>query len=102
MSQFHSLKVASIIKETVDAVSVSFEVPVELKNDFKYIPGQYLTLKIKIDGEDCRRSYSICSSTSEPLTVAVKQVLNGKMSTYLNNSLKVGDNVEVMLPQIFF
>lgn len=99
MSQFHSLKVANINNETVDAVSVTFDVPSDLKNDFKYIPGQYLTLKIDINGEDCRRSYSICSSSSEPLTVAVKQVPDGKMSTYLNNTLKVGDNVEVMLPQ---
>ena len=99
MSQFHSLKVNEINKETDDSVSVSFDVPVNLKDDFKYIPGQYLTLKINISGEDCRRSYSICSSFEEPLTVAVKKVLNGKMSSYINDTLKIGDSIEVMPPQ---
>ena len=99
MSQFHSLKVNEINKETDDSVSVSFDVPVNLKDDFKYIPGQYLTLKINISGEDCRRSYSICSSFEEPLTVAVKKVLNGKMSSYINDTLKIGESIEVMPPQ---
>tara|TARA_B100001287_G_scaffold267390_1_gene262439 strand:+ start:986 stop:2092 length:1107 start_codon:yes stop_codon:yes gene_type:complete len=99
MSQFHSIKVSKINKETSDTVSVSFEIPDNLKSDFGYTPGQYLTLKIIINGEDCRRSYSICSSFEEPLSVAVKKVPNGKMSTYLNETLKVGDIIDVMSPQ---
>ena len=99
MSQFHSIKVSEINKETSDSVSVSFDIPENLKSDFDFIPGQYLTLKMIINGEDCRRSYSICSSFEEALSVAVKKVPNGKMSTYINESLNVGDNIEVMPPQ---
>ena len=99
MAQFHSLTVSKIIKETSDAVSVSFDIPDSLKADFVFIPGQYLTLKMMISGEDCRRSYSICSSKNEPLTVAVKKVTNGKMSTFINDNLNVGDSIEVMPPE---
>jgi ring-1,2-phenylacetyl-CoA epoxidase subunit PaaE len=99
MAQFHSIKVNKINHETTDCVSVSFEIPDHLKDEFVFIPGQYLTLKMLIDGEDCRRSYSICSSFSEDLTVAIKKVPNGKMSTYINNSLTVGDTIDLMPPQ---
>ena len=99
MSKFHTIQVSEIKKETVDSVSVSFDIPDNLKNDFTYIPGQYLTLKMMINGEECRRSYSICSSFNESLSVAVKKVPNGVMSTYLNESLKVGDCIDLMPPQ---
>ena len=99
MSKFHSIQVIEINKETVDSVSLSFAIPEDLKSDFKYIPGQYLTLKMVINGEECRRSYSICSSFSEPLSVAVKKVPNGIMSTYLNDSLNIGDYIDLMPPQ---
>ena len=99
MAQFHSVTVSEIIKETPDAVSVSFNIPESLKTDFVFIPGQYITLKMMISGEECRRSYSICSSLNEPLTVAVKKVPNGKMSTLINEDLNVGDSIEIMPPQ---
>jgi ring-1,2-phenylacetyl-CoA epoxidase subunit PaaE len=99
MSQFHSIKVSEINKETSDSVSISFDIPENLKSDFQFIPGQYLTLKMIINGEDCRRSYSICSSFDESLSVAVKKVPNGKMSTFLNESLNVGDEIDIMPPQ---
>ncbi|MBM78923.1 MAG: flavodoxin reductase [Crocinitomicaceae bacterium] len=101
MSQFHKLKVKDIIKETKDTVSVSFDLPSNLFESFKFKAGQYLTLKCTVNGEECRRSYSICSSpiNNEPLTVAVKKVINGKVSNYLNNDLSVGDEIEVMEPQ---
>lgn len=99
MAQFHSIKVNKINRETTDCVSVSFEIPDQLKDEFVFIPGQYLTLKMSIDGEECRRSYSICSSFSEDLTVAVKKVPNGKMSTYVNDFLSVGDTIDLMPPQ---
>ena len=99
MAQFHSLTVSKIVKETSDAVSVSFDIPESLKADFVFIPGQYLTIKMMISGEECRRSYSICSSKNEPLTVAVKKVPNGKMSSLINDNLNVGDSIEIMPPQ---
>ncbi|HEY0030100.1 MAG TPA: FAD-binding oxidoreductase [Bacteroidia bacterium] len=100
MSKFHSLKVVDIVKETADAVSVAFEVPASLKQDYKYKQGQYLTLKFNIKGEELRRSYSICSSPVDEneLRVAIKKVKDGKVSTYINDSVKVGDVIEVMIP----
>jgi ring-1,2-phenylacetyl-CoA epoxidase subunit PaaE len=100
MARFHSLKVSEIRKETSDCVSVVFEVPAALKQDFKYIQGQYLTLKLKVGGEELRRSYSLSSSpvSETELRVAVKKVANGKGSTYINDVLKQGDMVEVMTP----
>jgi ring-1,2-phenylacetyl-CoA epoxidase subunit PaaE len=101
MSQFHKLKVKDIVNETKDTVSVSFDLSSDITNKFKFKSGQYLTLKCEVNGEECRRSYSICSSPNndEPLTVAVKKVPNGKVSNFINNDLSVGDEIEVMEPQ---
>ena len=99
MPEFHSLNVKEIKKETSDTVSISFDVPAELKNVYKFIPGQYLTLKLEVNNEECRRSYSICSSSDEDITVAVKKVENGVVSTYLNEVLKVNDKIDVMTPE---
>ena len=99
MSEFHSLKVKEIIKETNDTVSVSFQVPEDLKEAFAFTPGQYLTLKLTINNEEQRRSYSICSSSAEDITVAVKKVENGLVSSYLNEVLKENDEMEVMIPE---
>lgn len=100
MSKFHSLKVNEVKRETADSVSIAFEVPAALKQDYKYIQGQYLTLKFNIKGEDVRRSYSICSGPLEvdQLRVAIKKVKEGKVSTYINETLKAGDTIEVMIP----
>ncbi|MFT6924173.1 MAG: ring-1,2-phenylacetyl-CoA epoxidase subunit PaaE [Crocinitomicaceae bacterium] len=96
---FHSLVVNDIINETEDTVSIAFDVPSELSDDYKFKSGQYLTLRADINNEDTRRSYSLCSSPFEnELRVAVKQVPNGKFSTYANNDLKVGMSVDVMTP----
>ena len=99
MPEFHSLNVKEIKKETSDTVSISFYVPAELKNVYKFTPGQYLTLKLEVNNEECRRSYSICSSSDEDITVAVKKVENGVVSTYLNEVLKVNDKIDVMTPE---
>lgn len=99
MSEFHSLKVKEIVKETNDTVSVSFQVPEYLKEEFAFTPGQYLTLKLTINNEEQRRSYSICSSSAEDITVAVKKVENGLVSSYLNEVLKENDEMEVMTPE---
>ena len=99
MPEFHSLKVKEIVKETNDTVSVSFQVPEDLKEAYAFTPGQYLTLKLTINNEEQRRSYSICSSSTEDITVAVKRVENGLVSSYLNEVLKENDEMEVMTPE---
>lgn len=100
MAKFHTLTIADVRKETADAVSVAFTVPTELKTDFSFIQGQYVTLKLMIGGEEIRRSYSICSSPNaeNELRIAVKKVEQGKGSTFIVDSLKVGDKLEVMTP----
>lgn len=100
MARFHSLKIKDIRRETSDAVSVAFEVPPQQQPEFLFKQGQYITLKLKIKGEEVRRSYSLCSSPygERELRVAIKEVTGGKVSTYINRELKVGDTMEVMTP----
>ncbi len=96
---FHSLKVKEVKKQTPECVSVTFDVPEELKKDFAFTHGQNITLKKVIDGEEARRSYSICTAPFEKeLTVAVKKVDGGKFSTYANEILKAGDTIDVLPP----
>jgi ring-1,2-phenylacetyl-CoA epoxidase subunit PaaE len=96
---FHTLKVQDIRKETSDAVTVTFAVPSELKEDFAYQQGQYITLKFVLNGQEVRRAYSMCSSPLDPeIAVTVKKVKKGLVSSYINEELKVGDAVEVMQP----
>lgn len=100
MAQFHKLEIQDITKETADAVSITFKVPDNLKSEFKFKAGQYITLKADIKGNDVRRAYSICSDpNSDELKVAVKAVEGGTFSVFANNSLKVGDVLEVMKPE---
>jgi ring-1,2-phenylacetyl-CoA epoxidase subunit PaaE len=101
MSMFHSLKVIDIKNETSDTVSVAFEIPEGDKNTFDYTSGQYLTLKLDINGNEERRSYSMCSSpfSGEPIRIAVKRVDKGLVSNHINDVIKVGDQIEVMSPQ---
>ncbi|MCB0540811.1 MAG: 2Fe-2S iron-sulfur cluster binding domain-containing protein [Bacteroidetes bacterium] len=100
MSIFHTLKVKTIQRQTSDAVAVSFEVAEDLKKSFEYTPGQYITFRVNVKGETYNRSYSLCSAPvlNEDLTVAVKQVLGGKVSTFINKELKEGDILEGMEP----
>lgn len=103
MAKFHSLKVSSITRPTDDSVAVTFEIPSDLKKDFQFIQGQHITLKRDINGEDTRRSYSICSCPlDETLTVAIKKLEGGAFSTYASDELKVGDVLEVMPPHGHF
>lgn len=98
--QFHTLTISDIKRETRDTVSIAFDVPATLQAGFKFVPGQYLTLKTTINGEDIRRSYSICSSPSSgEWRVAVKEIENGKFSTHANRNLKAGDQLDVMTPE---
>lgn len=97
--KFHALTVKEVRQETDDSVSIAFEIPSDLRESYYYLSGQYLTLRAFINDEDVRRSYSLCSSPHEnEWRVAVKQVENGKFSTYANSSLKAGDSLDVMTP----
>jgi ring-1,2-phenylacetyl-CoA epoxidase subunit PaaE len=100
MSHFHNLKVVEVIRETPEAVSVGFEIPADLKGEYAFTAGQYLTLSFDINGSEERRAYSLCSAPSEAiLRVAVKEVEGGKVSTHINRNLKEGDVVKVLPPQ---
>lgn len=97
---FYPLTIKTLNRETKDAVSIEFDVPAHLQSQFQYKAGQYLTFSIVINGEEVRRSYSVCSSpllNANPV-IAVKQVEDGRMSTYLNTVIKEGDQIEVMPP----
>jgi ring-1,2-phenylacetyl-CoA epoxidase subunit PaaE len=100
MSRFHSLTISDIRRETRDSVSIQFIVPDALREAFAFLPGQYLTLRTAIDGEDVRRSYSICSGRGDgTLRIGVRKVNGGAMSSYLNDTLRIGDKLDVMPPQ---
>ncbi len=97
--KFHPLTVIDVRRETSQCVSVAFEVPAGLEALFTFLPGQYLTLRAKIDGEDLRRSYSICSQAgSGELRVAIKEVEGGVFSSWVNQHMKKGDVLDVMPP----
>lgn len=99
MPKFHPLEVKDIRKETDECVSVEFKVPDNLKQEYQFIQGQYLTLKTDINGEEVRRSYSVCvSPLEEQLRVAIKKVYKGRFSTFANEQLQVGDVLDVMTP----
>ena len=99
MSKFHQLSIKAIDKQTENAVSILFDVPAELQSAFLFKAGQYLTLRIVLDGEEVRRDYSICTPPeSHELKVVVKEVLGGKFSKYANNTLKIGDVLDVASP----
>src|SRR6266498_5202173 len=100
---FHKLTVSEVSPLTDDAVAVSFEVPVELREAFAFRAGQHLAVRRVVDDQDVRRSYSICSTPAElagrgHLRIGVKQVPGGSFSTYATHALHEGDVVEVLPP----
>ncbi len=100
MAQFHNLTIKEIKKETVDAVSITFEIPKSLISEFQFIAGQYITIKKELEGKELRRAYSICSDTRDgDLKVAVKSVDNGTFSVHATSVLKQGDTLEVSKPE---
>lgn len=102
-TEFYPLTIANVERLTKDAVALTFDLPDDLKETFKYIQGQHLTLKADIDGEDIRRSYSICSSVqAQTLQVGIKTIDGGIFSNYANKTLKAGMTLEVMPPQGHF
>lgn len=97
--RFYTVPVKHIEKTTADCAVISLDVKEEWKPDFQFKQGQHITLKAVVDGEEIRRSYSLCSSPLEgEWTVAVKKVPEGRFSTYANEVLQVGDELEVMPP----
>ena len=99
MIHFHSLKVRKVEKETEDCVSIEFEIPEDLKEAFQFKQGQNLTIKKVLNGEELRRSYSICTSPFEnKLRVAVKKAEGGVFSTWANEELNEGELLEVLPP----
>jgi ring-1,2-phenylacetyl-CoA epoxidase subunit PaaE len=100
MSTFYKLSIQEIKKETSEAVSILFNVPNEFKDFYTFHAGQYVNLKLTLDGEEIRRAYSICSSpNSGELRIAVKAIKNGLFSKFANNELKAGNIIEVGTPE---
>jgi ring-1,2-phenylacetyl-CoA epoxidase subunit PaaE len=100
MSSFLKLIIKEIRRETKDAISILFNVPEELKSKYAFIAGQYVNIRLTLDGEEIRRAYSICSSPeSGELRIAVKAVKNGVFSQFANTKLKAGQALEVGQPE---
>ncbi len=103
MSKFYPLPVAQVSHETRDAIAVTFAVPPELEQQFKFQQGQHLTLRADVDAEDLRRSYSICSAVQDgTLRVAIKRTPGGAFSSWANDTLKAGAVIDVMPPMGHF
>jgi len=100
MPDFHKLSIKEIIKETSSAVSILFDIPKDLKKCYTFIAGQYVTVRAKINGEEVRRAYSICSSEkSGDIKIAIKAIEKGVFSNYAYQSLAPGDTLEVTPPE---
>ncbi|MEM7728335.1 MAG: 2Fe-2S iron-sulfur cluster-binding protein [Pseudomonadota bacterium] len=98
-SRFTPLTITDIRPETRDAVVLTLEPPADRADDFKFIQGQYLTFRREFEGEELRRSYSICSGIHDnQLRVGIKKVDGGWFSTWANDELKVGDTLDAMAP----
>ncbi|MCU0768900.1 MAG: phenylacetate-CoA oxygenase/reductase subunit PaaK [Burkholderiaceae bacterium] len=98
--RFHPLRVSEIRRETADSVSLRFELPAELADDYRFLPGQHVALRTVLGGEELRRSYSICAGCDDgELRVAVKKVPGGRFSVWVNEQLRTGDAIDVMTPE---
>src|ERR671912_1866709 len=96
---FHSLTVAETVPETAEAMSIRFDIPEELREAFRFKPGQHLTLRAEIGGEEVRRNYSLCvAPQDDQVKVTVKRIAGGIFSNWANDNLKPGMEVEVMAP----
>lgn len=99
MAKFYKAKIKQLARPTDESVAVVFDLPEDATDAFTYLPGQHLTVRANINGEDIRRSYSICSSPiDEELAIAIKKVEGGIFSTYACESLREGDELELMPP----
>ena len=96
---FHRLTVTDVRRETDEAVSIAFHVPDELKDSFRFIQGQYLTLRATVAGEELRRPYSVCVAPEEgELRICVKRLHGGRFSSFVNDKVKPGHTIDVMAP----
>ncbi|GGO43206.1 1,2-phenylacetyl-CoA epoxidase subunit PaaE [Streptomyces lasiicapitis] len=106
MARFHPLRVAAVEQLTDDSVTLTFEVPPALREEYRYAPGQHLAIRRVVDGTEIRRTYSICSPAPSPqaageprrLRVGVRVVEGGVFSTYAHKEIVAGDELEVMTP----
>lgn len=97
---FDTLKVDKIVKETEDTISIYFDIPSDLNEKYNFKAGQYLTIRADIDGEEIRRSYSICTAPhADSPAVSIKRVDGGRMSNYLHDHLKAGQTLDVLAPE---
>jgi ring-1,2-phenylacetyl-CoA epoxidase subunit PaaE len=98
--RFHTLRIAEVRRETPESVSLRFDVPPALAAEYAFTQGQHVTLRTQLDGEEVRRSYSICSGVDEgELRVAIKHVPGGQFSSFANTQLKTGDAIDVLTPE---
>jgi ring-1,2-phenylacetyl-CoA epoxidase subunit PaaE len=98
--RFHSLRIREVRRETPECVSLAFDVPAELAAEYRFTQGQHLNLRALLDGEEVRRSYSICSGVDDgELRVAIKKVPGGRFSAWANDRLAAGDAIDVMTPE---
>ncbi|MCI2956290.1 phenylacetate-CoA oxygenase/reductase subunit PaaK [Agromyces atrinae] len=99
-ARFHELEVSGIRPLTPESVEVSFAVPDELAGEYDYVPGQHVAMRAHLDGREYRRSYSLCRAPQPgSISVAIKRDLGGRFSTWANSDLRVGDRIDVMVPQ---
>ncbi|GAA0642386.1 phenylacetate-CoA oxygenase/reductase subunit PaaK [Streptomyces thermocarboxydovorans] len=103
MARFHRLRVAAVDRLTDDSIALTFAVPPELREEYRYLPGQHLALRRTVDGQEIRRTYSICSPAPggegpSTLRVGVRLVEGGAFSTYALKEINLGDELEVMTP----
>lgn len=96
--QLYDIRISQIRPETTHAKVVSFDIPPHLREQFRYEPGQYITVEVEINGKKVRRSYSICSHRDEALSIGVKKVDGGLVSSYLNDQAAVGQTIKVLPP----
>jgi len=98
-THFEKVRIKEVHRETDDCVSILLDIPENLKDKFSYLPGQHITLRTKINDEDVRRSYSLCSSPlHNEWRIAVKKVDGGIFSMFANHILQQGDEIELMPP----
>jgi ring-1,2-phenylacetyl-CoA epoxidase subunit PaaE len=99
-TRFHQLRVVAVTRETPDAIAVTLQPPPHAEDLFRFTPGQYLTLRRVEDGEELRRSYSICAGLDEgALRVGIKRVPGGRFSSWAVDRLKPGDVLDAMPPE---
>lgn len=99
-THFYALRVHAVEPDTDEAVIVSFDVPTELRERFAFTQGQYLTLRMKIEDKELRRSYSVCAGVGDDLLrIGVRKVRGGVFSNWIAQSLRAGDSIEIMPPQ---